>query len=129
MLLPSTLQMILAAAGTPVTNSDESDNFDPVLAAMLARYENLLSDITNNIISNHITPIQNKERLFKAMSAYDGAYLMSLPLSYTGISEVCQYLVNKCNVFKINPPQIWSDYANGKFDWQDDLDALAKVTN
>ncbi|QIG70240.1 hypothetical protein EVB87_140 [Rhizobium phage RHph_N28_1] len=99
----------------------------PELVAPLMRYEQLLKDKTDEIVRQHTTGV-SKTDLAQAKAAYDKSYLMSLPIPYSGIQKLCQELLTLCRFYKVDAPQPWKDYADGVFNWEEDIGSMQVIS-
>lgn len=120
------LELAAGTADAPVNENLTIEEQYPELVAPLMRYEQLLKSLTDEIVRQHTTGI-SKTDLAKAKAAYDKGYLMSLPIPYDGIQRLCQELLTLCRFYQVAAPQAWKDYADGVFNWAEDIQAMQLV--
>lgn len=117
------LRMLIASVSpTAATN----DDFDVPLAVTLLRYESILSATVTKTIGEHMAQLSTKQKMRTAMDIYDADYLLNLPLPYSGIQKLCTELSGQCKGYGLLVPQVWRDFADGQFNWADELETLAK---
>lgn len=126
----ATLQRLMELAATasdkPINEDISVDEQYPELVAPLMRYEMLLKLVTEDTIKSHTVSVTRSD-LIKVKSIYDNTYLLSLPIPYSGIQELCSNLLNLCETYSVEPTQVWQDFADGAFDWQSDIDYLSTL--
>lgn len=121
------LMELAATASDRAVNEEISINEQfPELVAPLMRYEMLLKAKTTDIIRDHTMAVSRPD-LIKAKSVYDDNYLLSLPIPYSGITELCSALLNLCQTYSVEPIQVWQDFADGSFNWQSDIDYMSTL--
>lgn len=107
---------------------DVSEVEDTTSIATSLRYERLFRAIIVSETSEHANKISTLFDAEQAVMAYTSEYLMDLPLPYSGISYLCATLIHRCKSLGYRGiPDIWSKYADGDFDWDDELDALTSL--
>lgn len=119
--------MLAAVTGTKMMDPAEgTDFFDARLAATILRYEKILKNMVDIEIQQHLSRLTTKRQMMMAMEAYDKDYFVNLDMPYSGIQRLCGELARVCKTFKFKPPQLWLDYYAGRFDWNEEVDTLAR---
>ena len=113
-----------AAAGKTISEDLSIEELYPELVAPLMRYEMLLRNKVEETIQGHLTGV-SKTDLIQCKTAYDKGYLMNLQIPYDGIQRLCQELLKLCRDFSITPPEIWQKFADGAFDWTEDVEFMS----
>lgn len=116
----------LAATGKPISEDLSIEEQYPELVAPILRYVMLTRKKTTDTINGHLAGI-TKTDLIQAKAAYDKGYLMNLSIPYDGIQLLCQELVAKCRDFGIKPADIWQTFADGQFDWEEDVEYMSTL--
>jgi hypothetical protein len=120
---------LITAANEIEDSADESGSiFDPQLAANLLRFQRVTQRTVDKAVVEHASSINSKLDMMKAIEAYDRSYLRNLELPYYGIAAVAQELINAAARFKMTSPQVWLDFAKGRFDWNKDMDDMMRIT-
>lgn len=123
--LKSLIELAAAASDMPIREDLSVEEQFPELVAPLMRYQMLLKNVTEDTIQGHIN--LNKSDLIKCKAVYTKDYLDSLPIPYEGIQRLCKELLNLCRQFEVRPTTIWENYADGVFDWANDIEYMSSL--
>jgi hypothetical protein len=123
--LKSLIELAAAASDMPIREDLSVEEQFPELVAPLMRYQMLLKNVTEDTIQGHIN--LNKSDLIKCKAVYTKDYLDSLPIPYEGIQRLCKELLNLCRQFEVKPTTIWENYADGVFDWGNDIEYMSSL--
>lgn len=123
--IKSLIELAAVAASTSINEDLSVEEQFPELVAPLMRYEMLMKKVVSDTIQGHIN--LSKSDLIKCKSVYTKSYLNNLPIPYDGIQRLCQELLNLCRQFEVKPTQIWEAYADGVFDWREDIEYMSTL--
>lgn len=118
----------LAASTTSSEPSEDVSNatLNPEIVAPLMRYEMLFKQKIEDEIRAHINSV-TKTDLLMAKDAYTKQYLMSLAIPYDGIQQLCQELLKLCSTLGVSAPDVWQNFADGVFDWENDIEYMESL--
>lgn len=118
--LRSLLELAAASGNKPIPEDVSVEELYPELVAPIMRYESLLRKKTEQTI-NDLTAGLTKQDILRAKASYTKSYLISLDIPYDGIQSLCKELIRISKTFNLSPSQDWIDYADGAFDWENDI--------
>lgn len=122
--LKALIELAATGMGKEISEDLSIEEQFPELVAPIMRYARLTQKKTEETIQGHMAGL-TKTDLIQCKTAFDKGYLMNLPLPYDGIQLLCQELVSLCAVHSITPTETWRKFADGSFDWEEDVEFMS----
>ena len=120
--------MDLSAMRDSESHKQMVDAENAPMRSSILRNERLLQAQSQREISQHLSGIVKRLDMQQAAEAYDEEYLMSLDIPYSALSELCAGFLGIARKMKYKSvPQIWTDMAEGRFDWEREENSLRYI--